>query len=283
MASGLLYGINNPLRRKVVWPSSERMRLDYDSGLSCRQLAKKYSVGRKIVLRWFKTYHIALRTKSEAVRKTFELFPEKLDYRQSPEYKAALAVAMEEVRARPEFHETMSAGRQKALTPELRKQLSDWKKTTTLSAEGRAKVSAARKEFLADDANREPLRAAWRDPEKRAAMITKILRSLNCRPTRPEQKVIEAIAKYNLPYKYTGDGSFIVAGLNPDFVNTNGKKVAVEVFGDYWHGEGAKRVSATEEGRRAIFAEYGWDLVVLWEKDINRWSRNEIASVLNGP
>lgn len=279
--STLLYGISNPARRKVTWPSPEQLKSDYDSGLSFRQLAIKYHVTRKAITRWLKAYRIELRTISETIRKTFKLFPEKLEYRQTPEYKELVSAGV--LRANdldPTINDRRGKSIKASYTPERKKRYSDWKTGTTLSPDGRAKVSAARKNFLSDDINREPLRDAWRDPEKRAARITKILESINRRPNKPEQKVIDAITEYNLPYKYTGDGSFIVAGLNPDFVNTNGRKVAVEVFGDYWHGEQAVRVAGTEEGRKAIFAEYGWDLVILWEKDINRLSKVGIAGIL---
>jgi G:T-mismatch repair DNA endonuclease (very short patch repair protein) len=274
-------GIDNVARRRVVWPSSEVLRLEYNSGLSCRQLAIKYSVTKAAVSNWLKAYGIPLRTKSEAICKTFELFPEKLEYHQSPEYKAILSAGvLKAIENDPTLNKRRGEISKALCTPERREAARKFKTGTTLSPEGRKKVSIARKKFLSDDANRESMRSTWRDPIKRAGMITKILKSLNHRPNNPEQKVIDIITKFNLPYKYTGDGSFIVAGLNPDFININGKKTVVECFGNYWHGKGAKRVSATEKGRRAIFAEYGWDLIILWEKDINSMSEEELASLL---
>ena len=40
--------------------------------------------------------------------------------------------------------------------------------------------------------------------------------------------IIDLINKYNLPYKYTGNGKFILGGKNPDFVNVNGEKICEE-------------------------------------------------------
>jgi len=55
----------------------------------------------------------------------------------------------------------------------------------------------------------------------------------NIKPNNLESKVIELIKKYNLPYKYVGDGKFWVGkpAMNPDFVHNNGKKVVLEVLG----------------------------------------------------
>lgn len=93
----------------------------------------------------------------------------------------------------------------------------------------------------------------WNDPEWKAQQIQKYLTASFIRPTGPERKLIRIIKKYKLPYKYTGDGSFIIGGLNPDFVNINGEKIAIDVFGDYWHTLKADRETYTEEGRKKFF------------------------------
>ena len=94
--------------------------------------------------------------------------------------------------------------------------------------------------------------------------------------TKPEQIFEEICEKNNLPFKYTGDGSFWIGGkpaLNPDFINTKGKKVCVEVFGNYWHstrlGKDTPYIQ-THEGRREKLKEHGWELIVFWENDLKR-------------
>ena len=94
--------------------------------------------------------------------------------------------------------------------------------------------------------------------------------------TKPEM-IFEAICKKNnLPFKYTGDGSFWIGknpSVNPDFVECNGKKIAIEVFGNYWHSPllnhqiGEDR---TLHYRKRTLKKYGWKLVVLWELDLKR-------------
>lgn len=94
--------------------------------------------------------------------------------------------------------------------------------------------------------------------------------------TYPEH-VFEQICKdYNLPYKYTGDGSFWIGrnpSINPDFVDCNGGKVAIEIFGDYWHSPLLRYNIAypqTFKGREKLLKKYGWKLIVFWESDLRR-------------
>ncbi len=94
--------------------------------------------------------------------------------------------------------------------------------------------------------------------------ITKIF------PNKPEKKIIDIINKYNLPYKYTGDGAFWIENMNPDFVNCNGEKIALEVFGDYWHRD--------DNGEREIMLKkYGWDCIIIWEHEIKELPELEIV------
>ncbi len=47
--------------------------------------------------------------------------------------------------------------------------------------------------------------------------------------------MISVIEKFDLPYKYVGDGELEISGLFPDFVHERGEKKIIEVFGRYWH------------------------------------------------
>jgi len=83
----------------------------------------------------------------------------------------------------------------------------------------------------------------------------------------------EICKKYNLPFKYTGDASFWIGRINPDFVDCNGKKVAVEIFGDYWHSPLLRyNMGDHQRGdvREKILKGYGWKLVIFWGTDLLR-------------
>lgn len=93
--------------------------------------------------------------------------------------------------------------------------------------------------------------------------------------TKPELIFEEMCKKYELPFKYTGDGAFWIQNLNPDFVECNGKKIAVEIFGVAFHSplftfRPNIPYSQTLEGRRRILKKYGWKLIVLWDRDLLR-------------
>lgn len=91
--------------------------------------------------------------------------------------------------------------------------------------------------------------------------------------TKPERIFEEICRNNNLPFKYTGDSAFWIHNINPDFIECNGKKIAVEVFGDYWHSpllNYGLREDRTLSYRKKILKKYGWKLIVFWETDLLR-------------
>lgn len=101
--------------------------------------------------------------------------------------------------------------------------------------------------------------------------------------TKPELKLVKIIQKYNLPFKYTGDGSFWIENINPDFIEVNGKKIAIDVFGDYWHNPKLRKnikQNYTEEGRKKVLNKYGWNLLIIWENEL-KGDENLIVNKIN--
>jgi len=97
----------------------------------------------------------------------------------------------------------------------------------------------------------------WSQKEFKEKRIHAILKGLFKRPTNLEKDAIKFFSKYNLPYKYVGDGSLIIGGKNPDFVNINGEKKLVEI-GNVFHHKGDYI-----EKRKEHFAKYGWQTYIL--------------------
>ena len=94
--------------------------------------------------------------------------------------------------------------------------------------------------------------------------------------TKPEL-IFEAICKkHNLPFHYIGDGSLWIGkekALNPDFCELNGKKIVIEIMGDYWHSPLLNqnlRESAILQYRKRHYRKYKWQSIFLWESDIKR-------------
>jgi len=96
----------------------------------------------------------------------------------------------------------------------------------------------------------------WQNPEYREKVIKNSLKGLLKRPTSLEKQMLGIIQKHGLPYKYTGDGSFLIGYKNPDFVNTDGQKVCIEVANTFHHNEDY------EEKRKEHFAKWGWHCIV---------------------
>lgn len=99
----------------------------------------------------------------------------------------------------------------------------------------------------------------------------KRISQLKRKPSGAERKFIEICERYALPFRYVGDGKFWIENLNPDFVECNGRKIAVEIFSSYWHSPLRRRnipSSQTFEGRKEILKKYGWDCIIFWDNEV---------------
>jgi hypothetical protein len=137
---------------------------------------------------------------------------------------------------------------------------------TTAQLEKRWRSPAARASFGAAIKAKGP---AWHS--KRMAAVLKS--NLSGRPTRPELVIMRRIASRNMPFRYVGDGSLMIGGLNPDFVSTDGSKRIIEVFGCYWHGcqrcfPGSKSHGIPLNQRLTTFKKHGYSTRVIWEHDL---------------
>ena len=92
------------------------------------------------------------------------------------------------------------------------------------------------------------------------------------RPTGPE-KELEKLLNSICPneYRYSGNGIVKIGTLYPDFINTNGKKKVVEVFGDWWHR------NANPEDKINQYKSYGFDCLVLWEHELRNRNKDKVA------
>lgn len=93
-------------------------------------------------------------------------------------------------------------------------------------------------------------------------MIHRALLAQHLRPNKKEKFLEQVFQEYNLPYKYVGDGSFILGRKCPDFLNMNGDKKLIELFGNYWHR------GQNPEDRINLFQQYGFETLVIWESEL---------------
>ena len=105
----------------------------------------------------------------------------------------------------------------------------------------------------------ECLKELWQTPE----YVKNQMKARGVRPNKVELKFNKFLQKF-LPseYKYVGDGEFILAGKCPDFVNVNGQKKIIELYGDYWHR------GQTGKDRIVLFKQYGYQTLIIWEKEL---------------
>lgn|SRR3990167_3978839 len=79
-----------------------------------------------------------------------------------------------------------------------------------------------------------------------------------------EIKFEDIIKQYNLPYKFVGNGDFVISGKCPDFINTNGEKIAIEVYyknhKEMWGQAKGIGIEIWKENRQKIFNQYGWQI-----------------------
>lgn len=190
-----------------------------------------------------------------------------LGMRHTKEQKQKISEALTGRKVSEETRKKMAKAQEgKCLSEEHKQKLSEahkgqisWMKGKHHSEETKEKISKAKKNPS------EETRAKLRDARKHQKIPT--------HHTKPELIYEEICKKDHLPFRYTGDGSFWIGNINPDFVETNGKKIVVEIFGDYWHSpllNWKLKEKGTLAYRKRILKEYGWKLIVFWETDLKR-------------
>ncbi len=130
---------------------------------------------------------------------------------------------------------------------------------------------------------KESVEKWWKTNPNASIRRKNMLKGLLIRPTKPELILKNILDKYYPnEWNYTGDGSFIIGKLNPDFIHKNNKYI-IEVFGDYWHSDIVTKnyYMGTEKGRILYFNRYQYKTLILWENEINKVTKQEIADKIN--
>lgn len=114
-------------------------------------------------------------------------------------------------------------------------------------------------------------KALWQDE----AFVKKWFKANQKHPNSIEY-LVDNILQRNHPNEWKYNGNFevgvTIGGMIPDFVNVNGRKAVIEVFGNYWHDETKRDINwkYTEFGRKAAYSQLGYICVVIWERDLKR-------------
>lgn len=133
---------------------------------------------------------------------------------------------------------------------------------------------------------RKQLIEQWKDPDYRDRAVRAIMKGNSIKPNKPE-KLLITFLNHILPneYRYVGDGQFILSGKCPDFLNINGKKKLIELFGNYWHSKKITGIKPKqhEEERINHFQQFGFDTLIIWERELKNLNKvaNQITQFTN--
>ena len=115
-------------------------------------------------------------------------------------------------------------------------------------------VSEEQKEEL-----RERTKKLWKNPD----YVEKQKKAREITPNKPEKKLGQLLEDlFPREYKFVGDWTVAIDGKSPDFININGQKKIVELFGDYWHR------GQNPQDRVDAFKPFGYDTLVIWEHEL---------------
>ena len=129
-----------------------------------------------------------------------------------------------------------------------------------------------RRRWIGSEENIEQARRLVHKINNDPKLTRKKLKNLLIKPTNPEKKVMKLIERYNFPFRYVGNGSFMIDILNPDFIHNNGEKKVIEVFGRVFHDPEKSFFPVDWKrqyfGRISYFAQFGYDCLILWDDEL---------------
>jgi hypothetical protein len=94
----------------------------------------------------------------------------------------------------------------------------------------------------------------------------KVMQSLHGSPNNFEKIITQIINLNQLPWKFVGNGKFILAGKNPDFVHTK-EKIVAEAYCDYWKSQKGMTPEKYIITRKNIFAREGYQTIFIHYHD----------------
>jgi len=141
-----------------------------------------------------------------------------------------------------------------------KKHTEEWKKEVSRKLKGVVRTEDYKKKMS------KTHKEKWQDPEFAEKRIADFFKGNRCKPNKPEmflKNVLEQL--YPGEWRYVGDGQVFIAGKCPDFINVNGQKKIIELFGDYWHR------GQDPQDRADIFKPFGFETLVIWEKELKNF------------
>ena len=125
-----------------------------------------------------------------------------------------------------------------------------------------ARVKTGKKVGKARSAKKTQPRSISKSPRKKnfnksAAFWGRLARQ---EPNNGEMVLFGILCYLELPYRYTGNGQYILMGHAPDFVHRT-KRQIIEFYGERWHAP------EEEQSRIDLFARADYRVLVVWQKE----------------
>ncbi len=123
------------------------------------------------------------------------------------------------------------------------------------------------------EANSKKTTESWQDSEyvRKQMKARKVKQNkLECRG----EIFFDSLFPSQKEYGFVGQGKVIIGGKCPDFININGQKKIIEIYGDYFHRNDDPQI------RINFFAKFGYDTLVIWEhefKDLEALAKRVLA------
>lgn len=114
----------------------------------------------------------------------------------------------------------------------------------------------------------------WQDQE----FVKMMMAARHTKPNKLE-KLADTVLQTISPNEWIYNGDFSqrisLAGMIPDFVNRNGKKGVIEVFGVPWHDSENTFLDKidwkrTEWGKKSTYSQLGYKCAILWEYELKK-------------
>jgi hypothetical protein len=170
-------------------------------------------------------------------------------YKEHPEILEKIRIATKKAMQRPEVkiktqRTWFKKGQRISKKTEFKKGHKTWNKGRPWPEEFKKKQSIIRKEFIKNNPELLKKVLTFRRPNKTEEKLTFLFQTI-----------------FPNEFKFVGNGSFVIEGLNPDWINCNGKKLIIELFGEPWH------TKEEVEERIETFSKYGFKTLIIWWRE----------------
>ena len=107
----------------------------------------------------------------------------------------------------------------------------------------------------------------WQNSNYKEKQVKLMFKGMKLTPNKPETLLTKLLNKI-LPdeYKYVGNRKVIIDRFNPDFINCNGQKKIIELFGDYWHNLSSYK--KRDKRRLIAYNKLGYFTLIIWEHEL---------------